>query len=307
MLPRGTYTPLITPFTRDGAVDYAALDRHLARQLDCGVEGLVVLGTSGEGPTATSEEFADILKRVVARTGEEVVVLAGVGTNDTRSTLRQAQAAAALGCDGLLVVCPYYSRPSQAGLRSHFEALADAVQLPQILYNVQQRTAVNLEPNTLAALSGHPNIVGVKEASGDIDQAAEVIRNTPSDFLVLCGADPSNYPLLSLGGDGVISALANLVPAPIKALVDSALAGDFQRARALHYELLPLARGCFLETNPVPVKTALAWMGEIVESFRAPMCAMQPQNRERWRSILVDHKLLAPQPAPPAPDSRAAR
>jgi 4-hydroxy-tetrahydrodipicolinate synthase len=262
-LLRGTFTPLVTPFTRDDAIDFAALERLIDLQLAAGVEGLIMLATTGEGPTVGVEEFQRIVQFTIEKARPRSKVLTGVGSNDTRTTLEQARRAAAMDVDGLLVVCPYYNRPTQAGLQDHFLAVADAVPVPQILYNIAGRTGVNIETDTLLGLSEHPNIVGVKEASDDIDQVMDVIARRSEDFAVLSGCDHLNFPLLCLGGDGVISTLANLVPGEVKALVDSALAEDLAAARRLHNRLLPLARGCFIESNPIPVKTALAWQGKL--------------------------------------------
>jgi 4-hydroxy-tetrahydrodipicolinate synthase len=291
-LPRGTYVPVVTPFTDAGEVDYAALDRLLQRLLAADVEALVMLGTTGENPTVTGSEFTAIIERTLEQTRGKAAVLAGVGTNDTRTSVAQARTAAALGVQGLLVVCPYYNKPTQSGIQTHYETIADTVPVPQLVYNIAGRTGVNIETGTLLALSAHPNIVGVKEASNDIDQIGEVLHQAPSDFLVLSGCDHLNYPLMCLGGQGVISTLANIVPGEVKALVDAALVGEYERARDLHFHLLPLAYGCFMEANPIPVKTALALMGDMQESFRPPMAAMQPDTRERWQTMLTEYGLL---------------
>jgi len=289
---RGTFTPLLTPFTRAGAVDFPALGGLIADQLSAGIEGLVMLGTTGESPTIDAAELDQIVGFALERAKSKTMVIAGVGSNDTKRTIEQAKRAEAMGVDGLLVLCPYYSKPTQVGIRQHFEAIADAVGVPQIVYNIAGRTGINIETDTLVALSGHPCIVGVKEASDDIDQIMTVIDRTPDDFAVLCGSDHLDFALLCHGGDGVISTLANLVPKAVKSLVDAVLVGDLHRARRLHYQLLPLARGCFLEGNPIPVKTALAMQGKLEEVFRAPMCPMQPDTRQLWRNILQDHHLL---------------
>lgn len=295
---RGTFTPLVTPFTRERAIDFAALASLIDAQLSAGIEGLVLFGTTGESPTVTEEEFRRVVSQAVEQVGSRAQVIAGIGSNDTTKTLAQAQAAAELDVDALLVICPYYSKPTQAGLYDHYLAVAEAVPLPLIVYNIAGRTGVNIQTDTLVALAEHPRIVGVKEASDDINQVMDVIDRTPRDFAVLSGCDHLNLPLLSLGGDGVISTLANLVPGEVKALVDSALAGDLLRARRLHYRLLPLAKGCFIESNPIPVKTALAWQGKIEESFRMPMRPMMPATREAWRAILMRQGLLSAAQAP---------
>lgn len=296
-LPQGTYVPVVTPFTAAGEVDYPALDQLLQRLLNTGVEALVLLGTTGESPTISSDEFSAIIEHTLAlvraRVKQQISVLAGIGTNDTRSSIAQARTAEALGVDGLLLVCPYYSKPTQAGIQRHFEAVADAISIPLLVYNIAGRTGINIETDTLLALSAHPTIVGVKEASGNIEQISDVLQRLTPDFLVLSGCDHLNYPLLCLGGHGVISTLANLVPADVKALVDAVLTGDYASARRLHFQLQPLAYGCFLESNPIPIKTALALTGEIQDVFRLPLESMQPDTRQHWQNILSSYGLLA--------------
>lgn len=289
---RGTFTALLTPFTAAGAVDYDALDRLIEDQVAAGVEGLVVLGTTGESPTLDPQEKHAILSFAVERAGGRTHIVAGVGTNDTARSVAQAAAADAAGADALLVSSPYYNKPTQAGLYTHFRRVADAVPLPQIVYNIKSRSGVNIETETLCRLAEHPNIVGVKEASDDIDQIMEVIAAAPADFAVLAGSDHLNVPVAMLGGAGTISALANLVPGEVKASVDAALAGDLAEARALHYRLLPLARGCFLETNPIPVKTALAIRGRLREVFREPLVPMQPATRAALVELLDAYGLI---------------
>ena len=292
----GTYTPIVTPFSSDGSLDLEGFDRLVERQIEAGVEGLVVLGTTGESPTVSEAEAAELLGRSRALAAGRAAVIAGIGSNDTAKTRAQAERAAALGADALLVTCPYYSKPTQAGLFDHFARIADAVDLPQIVYNIEGRTGVNVETDTLIQLAAHPRIVGVKEASNDIDQIMDVIDRRPSGFAVLSGSDHLNFVLVALGGDGSISSLANLVPERVKALIDAGLAGDLALSRRLHYELLPLARGCFFETNPIPLKTALAWQGWISEAFRPPLCPMQPETRACWQALLEREGLLAASP-----------
>lgn len=294
---RGTYTPIVTPFAADGTIDHASFGRLVKRQLAAGVEGLVVLGTTGESPTVTEPEAAELLDQAVLLAADRATVIAGIGSNDTAKTLAQARAAAARGVDALLVTCPYYSRPTQAGLFDHFARIADAVALPQVVYNIEGRSGVNVETDTLLQLADHPRIVGVKEASNDIDQIMDVIARRPAGFAVLSGSDHLNFALVALGGDGSISSLANLVPERVKDQVDAGLGGDLALARRLHYELLPLARGCFIETNPIPLKTALAWQGWICEAFRPPLCAMQPETRAAWQALLEAEGLLEAEPA----------
>jgi 4-hydroxy-tetrahydrodipicolinate synthase len=288
----GTYTALVTPFQDDESVDTGALRALLEEQIEAGVDAVVMLGTTGEAPTISGAEARHILAIAVEAGKGRLKVIAGVGCNDTKSTEKRAREARDLGVDALLVVSPYYNKPTQEGLFRHFSLIADSVDLPQIVYNIRGRTAVNVETSTLVRLAQHPRIVGVKEASGDIPQMMDVISRVPADFAVLSGDDALTLPLLALGGHGVISVLSNLVPKEVKQLVELGLWGEINLARALHYELLPLMQGCFLETNPIPIKTALAIQGKVEEVFRLPMCPMQQQNRKNWKALLFEHGLL---------------
>jgi 4-hydroxy-tetrahydrodipicolinate synthase len=289
---QGTFTALVTPFTRHGEIDYQALTTLIDRQLEAAVDGLVIFGTSGESPTISAHEYQQVIRFAVERSAQRTQIIAGVGSNNTESSVSAAQTAMACGADALLVVCPYYNKPSQEGIHRHFSRIADSVALPQLVYNIAGRTGVNIETDTLLRLSRHENIVGVKEASDDIHQITDVIRQTPEDFVVLAGSDHMTFALLALGGDGVIAVLANLLPHAMRELVDSALSGDLIRAREQHYRLLPLMRGCMLESNPIPIKTALAWRGDLEEAFRLPLCPMQDERRNRWRQLLVEHNVL---------------
>ncbi len=293
ILPKGTYTPLVTPFTATGDIDFSALEVLIERQLTAGVEALVMLGTTGESPTISQQESVEIIRFAVELVKSRSSVVACIGNNDTASSIDKAKQAEQLGVAGLLVLCPYYSKPTQAGLYQHFLAIANAVPLPQLVYNIEGRTGINVETSTLMELATIPNIVGVKEASADIEQISAVIAESNTDFLVLSGCDHLNYPLMSLGGHGVISTLANLLPSQVKKLVDYALADDYIAARQLHYQLLPLAQGCFIETNPIPVKTALAMLGLIDEQFRLPITNMSPANRTYWQKVLQENGVFA--------------
>lgn len=283
----GTYTALVTPFHHDGTLDFPALERLVHRQLMAGVDGLVVLGTTGESPTIRGVEPRQILDAVCDQVNGRISVIAGVGTNDSEATIRQAEQAQAAGVSGLLVGSPYYNKPTQPGLAAHFEAVAAAVALPQIVYNIPGRSGVNIEPETLLRLSGTPNIVGVKEANPNLRHIMSVASTMPSDFAVLSGNDDVIFPMMALGACGVVSVLSNLVPERVRALVDAALVGRWDTARVLHNVLLPLMRGCFLETNPIPIKTALAWQGLIEPVFRPPLCTMQKAPAEEWRRRLT--------------------
>jgi 4-hydroxy-tetrahydrodipicolinate synthase len=284
---RGTFTALITPFTGAGTIDYESFDRLLNDQIAAGVSGVVVLGTTGESPTVTDSEREQLTRFTIERAKGRTLVLVGTGSNSTDRCVHESRQAAALGADALLVVNPYYNKPTQAGLLAHFRAIADAVDVPLILYNIFGRTGVNLETETLVRLAEHPRIIGIKEASGDIHQMMDVIQRTPKDFLVLSGDDALTFPLLALGGDGAISVLSNLLPSEVRSLVTLALAKDWESARKMHYRLLPLMSACLIETNPIPIKTALALRGKTQEQFRLPLCPMQPENRRKLEELLA--------------------
>lgn len=289
---RGVYTALITPFLQNGAIDYRALEILVEDQISAGIDGLVILGTTGESPTITHRERNELVRFIVRIVGGRIKIIVGTGCNDTVKTLHYSHDAASAGVDALLLVNPYYNKPPQEGLYRHFKAVADTVDIPQILYNIQGRTGVNLETTTLRKLVMHPNIVGVKEASGNLSQMMEVIETTPDDFLVFSGDDCLTYPLLCLGGHGVISVVSHLAPRRMRELVSAGLNGDYETARKIHFDLLPLMRGCFLETNPIPVKTALALQGKIQNVFRLPLCTMSEEARARWEEILRNYHLI---------------
>lgn len=288
----GLFTALVTPFTEAGEIDWQALDRLLSKQLAGGVDGIVVLGTTGECPTVHGEETEALFRHVRERVGGTVQVIGGVSGNDTALSVAQARQVEATGVDGLLVTCPYYNKPTQAGLLLHHRAVAEAVSCPVVLYNIKGRTAVNIEAETLVRLAEIPNIVGAKEASTDMAHILSLMAAVPEDFAVLSGNDDMALPIMALGGAGVICTLSNLLPAAMKRLVEAGLDGDWETARGEHNRLLPLMRGCGLETNPIPIKTALAWRGDIAPVFRAPMCEMTEAPATEWRLRLEEHGIL---------------
>src|SRR5271165_1781426 len=256
----GTGTALVTPFHRDGSLDEPTLRKLVKRQLAAGIDFLVPCGTTGESPTLTHEEHLRVVEITVEEAAGNVPVLGGAGGYNTAEVISLARELAALGVDGILSVTPYYNKPTQEGLYQHFKAIAIAVNLPLILYSVQGRTGVNIEPATVARLAQIPNIIGIKEASGNISQMAAILNQVPDDFLVLSGDDAITLPLIALGGRGVISVASNEIPAEMTALTRLALAGDFAGARQVHRRFLPLMEINFVESNPIPVKTALAEM-----------------------------------------------
>ncbi len=291
-LPQGTYVPIVTPFSEHGGVDYSGLHTLIDRLLLANVEAIVVMGTTGESPTVKEQEFSEVVKCAIERVNGGAAVLSGIGGNDTQASMQQARIAENLGVDGLLVVCPYYSKPTQQGLYEHFKSIAEEVPLPQLIYNVPGRTGVNIETDTLLKLAEIQTIAGVKESSDNIEQISDVLQRLPNEFLVLSGCDHLNFTTLCLGGHGVISTVANLVPEKVKAMVDAVHNNEFGTARQLHFELQQLVADCFSETNPIPVKTALAMMGEIDEVFRSPMCPMESTNRSRLEATLEHYNLI---------------
>lgn len=283
---QGTLTALVTPM-REGRIDHASLETLIARQVEAGVDGLVPCGTTGESPTLSDDEQLEIIRTTVRLASGRAKIVAGAGSNDTRHAIELSHRAADAGADGLLQVNPYYNRPTQRGLFEHFRAIASAVRLPIMLYNIPGRTGVTLEVPTIAALRREcGNIVAVKHATGRVDDAAELFA--ACDIAVFSGDDPLTLPLMSLGAVGVVSVLSNLAPRMVKRLTDAALAGDFVLARREHEALFALARGLLsLETNPIPIKTALAMKGLCREEFRLPMCPIGEENREKLRWLLA--------------------
>lgn len=287
----GVFTALVTPF-RDGRLDLPALDALVDRQLAAGVAGLVPCGTTGESPTLSDDEQQAVIARVAARAGGRAQVLAGAGSNSTAHAVHLARRAADAGADGLLVVSPYYNKPTQEGLCLHFAAVADAVPLPIMLYNIPGRCGVEITVPTLRRLrESNPRIVAVKHATGRVDDAAELAA--ACDLAILSGDDPLTLPLMSLGAVGVVSVLSNLAPRAVNSLVRAALASDFAAARTAHAAVYPLARALLaLATNPIPIKTALAIRGLVREEFRPPMCGLTDAQRDTLRRLLAEHGAL---------------
>jgi 4-hydroxy-tetrahydrodipicolinate synthase len=293
----GCGTALVTPFRRDGSLDEEALTRLVHFQLEGGVDFLVPCGTTGETPTLTHEEYLAVIRRVVDLVAGRVPVVAGVGGNNTAHVIEMARAVRLLGVDAILSVTPYYNRPTQEGLFQHFQALAKSTDLPIILYNVPSRTGSNIEPATVVRLAAIPNIVGIKEASGNLEQQMELLRTVPPDFQVLSGDDAWTFPLMSLGAIGVISVVSNEAPDRVAQLTHLMREGRIAEARKLHFDLLPLFKANFYETNPIPVKAALAMLGVIEEVYRLPMVPMRPENRQRLEQVLRAQGLLIGAPA----------
>ncbi len=289
---RGVGVALVTPFRENGSVDTEALRRHVDYQIDHGVQVLVPCGTTGESATLSADEQALVVRSTVRAADGRFPVLAGAGGSDTADVVRRARAAREAGADGILSVSPAYNKPSQRGLIEHFRAVADAVDCPVVAYNVPGRTASNVLPETLLTLAEVDNIVGVKEASGDVNQIMTILSMRPEGFLVLSGDDSLAMPLIAAGADGVISVVANQAPGLMSRLVGAALRGDFDEARTLHYRLLPLMQANFVETNPVPVKAALQMMGRLEARYRLPLVPLDSENEPRIRRALEEAGLL---------------
>ncbi len=271
---QGVYPALITPFTSTGALDVGALKRLIEFQIESGVSGLVPCGTTGESPTLSHAEHDRVIELTVQYADGRLPVIAGTGSNSTSEAIQLSQHAEQSGADAVLLVSPYYNKPTQKGLYLHFSAIAESVSVPCIVYNIKGRTGVNIETETMVKLmNDHENIVAVKEASGDIEQMKSVIKDRHEKFLVLSGDDNMTVDLIEAGGDGVISVAANLLPRQMQEMVQTALSGDIPKAREMEAKLMPFFKACFLETNPIPIKTAMALNGWCEEIFRLPMCS----------------------------------
>jgi 4-hydroxy-tetrahydrodipicolinate synthase len=290
----GVGTALVTPFTASGALDESAVRRLARRQIDAGVHFLCPCGTTGENPTLTDTERARIVEIVADEAKGAVPILAGAGGYDTKEVIHTAEMMRKAGAAGLLSVTPYYNKPTQEGLFQHYKAIAESTPLPIVVYNVPGRTGVNVEVATVARLAPIPNIVGVKEASGNVTQMCEIVKAVPDDFIVLSGDDALTLPLMAIGGRGIISVASNEIPAEMVQLVETAERHDYRAARVIHQRILPLLLGNFIEANPVPVKAAMAAMGLIEATYRLPMCPPKPESRERLTAILKGLGLLKP-------------
>jgi 4-hydroxy-tetrahydrodipicolinate synthase len=288
----GVGTALITPFKRDGSVDETAVRRLVRRQIDGGIHFVSPCGTTGEAPTLSDREKLRVCELVVEETARRVPVLAGAGGYNTRETIELIKGLERIGVDGILSVTPYYNKPTQEGLFQHYKAIAESTSLPIVLYNVPGRTGVNLEVQTVVRLSNIRNIVGVKEASGNLVQMSEIVAAVRSDFLLLSGDDPIAVAVMAIGGKGLISVASNAVPSEMVQVIELAEKGDFAAARRLHGWLLPFLQVNFVEANPIPVKAAMAAMGLIEETYRLPLVSPSPGAREKIMKVLQELKLL---------------
>lgn len=281
----GAIVAIITPFS-DGEVDEQAFRDLINFQIDAGVSGIVPCGTTGESATLTHKEHERVIDICVAEVAGRVPVIAGTGSNSTAEAIRLTKHAKEAGADAALLITPYYNKPTQKGLYDHYAAVAAACDIPQVLYNVPGRTGVNMSVETITALAKVDVIVGIKEASGDLVKCSYIVRDTRDDFCVLSGEDALNLPILCVGGTGAISVTANVLPGRVSALMKAWFAGDVQTAKKIHFELLEMNDAMFIETNPIPVKTALSLMGKAREEFKLPLCTMTEGNRKKLAQTL---------------------
>lgn len=288
----GVGTALVTPFTRSGDLDEKNVRRLGRRQIDAGIHFLVPNGTTGENPTLTLAERVRIVEILVDEANGQVPILAGAGGYNTKEVVHLADEMRKAGASGILSVTPYYNKPTPEGLVQHYRTIADNTPLPIIVYNVPGRTGVNIDVNTLVRLAAIPNVVGVKEASGNVTQVCEISKAVPSDFLVLSGDDALTLPIMAIGGRGVISVVSNEIPREMVQMVEAAEGNDFAAARTVHARIMPLMQINFVESNPVPVKAAMAAMGLLEEVYRLPVTSPRPESREKILAVLNDLKLF---------------
>ena len=283
---KGSIVALITPFRKNGSIDHGLVRELVEWHIASGTSAIVPCATTGESPTLTHDEHDEVIATVVKAVNKRIPVLAGCGSNCTEESLRLIKHAESVGADGALVITPYYNKPTQEGMLAHYESLANATKLPIVIYNVPGRTGVNIKPETVAKLAKIENIVGIKEASGNIDQASEIMRLTDLD--VLSGEDSLNFPLMAIGAVGVISVVANVVPDLVAKLADAALKGNMEEGRRLHKLLFPLSKALFAETNPCPAKAAMAMLGKCENVLRLPLVPVRKETEELVRKALAD-------------------
>ncbi len=285
---RGTFTALVTPF-RESSIDVSAFEELIEAQINAGITGIVAIGTTGESPTLSGDERAQVIRLAVARANKRCLVLAGTGSNSTHHAIAETRTAEKLGVDAALLVAPYYNKPSQEGLFRHFKAIADGTSLPIMLYNIPGRCSVDILPETVERLAKEcRNIVSIKEASGSVERVGELRRRLPEAFTILSGDDSLTLPFMAVGAAGVVSVASNLFPSEVCALVRTCGAGDLKAAERLHRKFLPLFKDLFIEPNPVPVKTALGWRGAMSPEVRLPLVEMSEANQTRLRKTLED-------------------
>ena len=288
---KGSIVAIVTPF-KNGRVDFEKLRELVEFQIAGGTDGIVPCGTTGEASTLDNEEHLDVIKTVVAQVKGRVPVIAGTGSNATQEAIELSQKAKEAGADGVLLVTPYYNKPTQEGLVRHYSAIADAVAIPQILYNVPGRTGINMLPETVARIAVHKNVVAIKEATGSLQQASEIIALCGDQIDVFSGDDFITFPMMACGAKGVISVLANIMPKAVGDLTDAFFAGDLEKARQLHLQTLKIGNAMFIESNPIPVKTALGLMGKCSAEVRLPLCEMGAANKTKLTAIMKEYGLI---------------
>jgi len=289
---KGAISALITPF-KNGKFDEESYRNFIEWQIEEGIDGLVPCGTTGESATLSHDEHKYIIKVCIEQVKGRVPVIAGTGSNSTKEAIELTKFAKEVGADAALIITPYYNKPTQEGLIAHYKAIAKEVSIPIVVYNVPSRTGINILPATLKRLKEEvPEVIGVKEASGNLKQISEIIELCGEDFCVLSGDDFTTLPILSVGGKGVISVVSNILPKKTSSMCNSYLTGEVEKAREIHYDLLPIARAMFLETNPIPVKTALYFMGKIELELRLPLTRMKPENEKKLKEILSQKGLI---------------
>ena len=288
---KGSIVAIVTPFT-NGQVDYEKLRELVEFQIAGGTDAIVPCGTTGEASTLDYDEHMDVVKTVIDQVKKRVPVIAGTGSNSTAEAIELSQKAKEAGANGVLLVTPYYNKPTQEGLFRHYTAIADAVAIPQILYNVPGRTGINMLPETVARLAVHRNIVAIKEATGSLQQASEILALCGDQIDVLSGDDFITFPMMACGAKGVISVLANIMPKAVGDLTDAFFAGDLETARQFHLKTLKISNAMFIESNPVPVKTALGLMGKCSDEVRLPLCPMGEANKAKLAAILKEYRLI---------------
>ena len=287
----GAIVAIVTPF-KNGKVDEKGLDDLIEFQINNGIKGIVPCGTTGESATLTHEEHKLVVELTVKKVDKRVPVIAGTGSNSTKEAIEFTQHASEAGADGALIITPYYNKPTQEGLYQHFKNIAQNVDIPIVLYNVPSRTGVNMLPETVARLSGFDNITAIKEASGSMQQVTDIIRFCGDSITLISGEDYLTYPILAVGGKGVISVASNIAPGEMSRMCDAFFEGETKEAYSLYYKLIPLCHAMFYETNPAPVKTALGLMGKISDELRLPLCPMSVKNIERLKVVLKDFGLI---------------
>lgn len=288
---KGSIVAIVTPF-KNGKIDEKALRRLIEFQIKNGTDGIVPCGTTGESATLSYEEHERVIELTVEAVNKRVSVIAGTGSNSTREAIELTKHAEKAGADAALLITPYYNKPTQEGLFQHFKAVSEEVSIPLIVYNVPSRTGVNMLPETVARLSELKNIVGIKEATGDLKQVSQIIKLCRNDFYVLSGDDFVTLPMLAVGAKGVISVTSNIIPSDVAQMIDAFFAGDYKRAVELHFKMWDINVAMFLETNPIPVKTALALMGMITPEMRLPLAPMAEANLKKLKKALINYKLI---------------